>query len=553
MLFFDFFDDKTFGLFTLGAFLFLMFSTIYAFKIRQRVGLLYFLGAFLLICITSLLQAHTEYFYAKAVSVKVLTLVEMLMVLTSSLLLITSASYILINKPLSLGLRFSFISLGILIFIYTIFIANNADIVGNIRQILPIIGMSYVFLSFISLPKFWNRLGVVLAAISVAGFIILMLLPIFYDKKYPWFITLILILTMGLSYILMYNEHLKSELIKTKNEQKATALNIKNIIKSSPFPIILSRLGDDTLIMANNNALKLFNLNESDIYRYHFKDFFVDGENRKLLTERLEQNREVHDFEILVKTLTGNTPFWLLLSANVIDYNNDVVLYAAFQDITSRKRQEFALQSQADRDPLTSIYNRRYFEKNVAEKIKEAHKKRNPFAVFMIDADKFKNINDTYGHKTGDKVLIELASVCERSLRQEDVVARYGGEEFVIFVDNVDQSTAVMVANRLRKTIADSIVYSDDKVPVSFSVSIGVAPSGISDNVSVMIKMADDAMYLAKQNGRNRVEVYSKEQIEKIKLQETNSNTNQIHPAFLSEEIKEISLLDGVENSILED
>lgn len=553
MLFFDFFYNGTYGIFTLAALIFMLLSTFYAFSLKQKTGLLYFLGAFLLICATSLLQANTQYFYAHAVSVRILTLVEMLLVLTSSLLLITAASYILINKPLNLGLRFSFISLGILVVIYTIFIANNADIVSNIRQILPIIGMSYVFLSFVSLPKFWSKPGIILASFSVAGFIILMLYPIFYENKYPWYLTLILMLTMGLSYILMYNENLKSEISKIKAIQKATAINIKNIIKSSPFPIILSRLGDDTLIMANNNALKLFNLNESDIYRYHFKDFFVDAENRKLLNERLEHNREVHDFEILVKTLTGNTPFWLLLSANVIDYNNDVVLYSAFQDITSRKRHEFVLQSQADRDPLTSIYNRRYFEKNVAERIKQSHKKRTPFAVFMIDADNFKNINDTYGHKTGDKVLIELASVCERGLRQEDIVARYGGEEFIVFVDNVDPSTATMVANRLRKTISDSIVYSDDKVPVSFSVSIGIAPSGISDNISVMIKMADDAMYLAKQNGKNRVEVYDKELIEKIKLQEDSSNTKQIHPVFLSEETKEISLLDGIENSILED
>ncbi|MBQ8635587.1 GGDEF domain-containing protein, partial [bacterium] len=234
--------------------------------------------------------------------------------------------------------------------------------------------------------------------------------------------------------------------------------------------------------------------------------------------------------------------------------NNDIVLYSAFQDITLRKRHETVLQSQADRDPLTSVYNRRYFESKVIEKIKNAHVKNNPFAIFMIDADKFKNINDKFGHKIGDKVLIELASVCERSLRQEDIVARYGGEEFVAFIDNVDLQTAITVANRLKKSIADIVVYAEDKIPVTVSVSIGIAVSGVSDNVPVMIKMADDAMYLAKQNGRNRVEVYDKEKMEKVEIDERVSQKSQMHPAFFGEESNEISLLDGIESaSIIED
>ena len=111
-----------------------------------------------------------------------------------------------------------------------------------------------------------------------------------------------------------------------------------------------------------------------------------------------------------------------------------------------------------------------------------------------------------------------------------------------------------MVANRLRKAIADSVVYCDDKTPVSFSVSVGVAPSGISDSVSVMIKMADDAMYLAKQNGRNRVEIYDKQNIEKLNLNEHDTTKTQKHPVFYDEDAKEISLLDGIEMiSMVED
>jgi len=556
MFFLNFFDSR-FIIFSILAWLFLLFTTLYSVyvaNLKQKIGLYYFFAGFTLSMLIPLLEQNAIYFYSHAVSVKIFVFLEMLFVIISSLLLITSASYILFNRPLKAHMLFAFITLSVIMVIYAIFVANNAYLIANIRQVLPLISMIYVMLGYAFSYNSWRYLGHISALISVFGIISIMAYPLFFENAYLGYLPLLMMCSLGVSYILMANDTLKNEIKQMKKAEQTMIANIENIIKSSPFPIILSRLGDDTLMMANNNALKLFGLNESEISRYHFKDFFVDVENRKLLTERLEHNREVNDFEILVKTIAGNTPFWLLLSANVIEYNNDVVLYSAFQDITMRKRHESVLQSQADRDPLTSIYNRRFFETKVAQKIKDAHLAKKPFAIFMLDADKFKTINDKYGHKIGDKVLMELASVCERSLRQDDVIARYGGEEFVAFIDNVDTNTALMVANRLRKAVEDIIVYSDDKIPVSFSVSIGVAPSGISDNVAIMIKMADDAMYLAKQNGRNRVELYDKEKINKLSMQEHQNKKSQIHPVFYDEETKEISLLDGVEtSSMIED
>ena len=553
MLFFNLYEQPSL-IFTITALCFLVFSTFYVAKTKYKKGLLYFLVGLMLLVVTSVLQQNADYFYTQAVSIRLLVFSELMILICASLSLIVSASYILLKKSISFGILFSFISIGLVLNVYAIFVADNAHIVADIRQILPVIAMLCVFISYAFTPKVWLHCGKMLALCSVASLSWLLSYPLFFENVYPWYYPVISIFVLGISYIVMANEELKTEIEGLVKNQNKTASNIKNIIKSSPFPIILSRLGDDTLIMANINALKLFGLDEEHLSRYHFKDFFVDTDNRKLLTERLEHNREVHDFEILVKTAAGNTPFWLLMSANVIEYNNDIVLYSAFQDITLRKRHESVLQSQADRDPLTSVYNRRYFEKKVAEKIKNAHAKNTSFAILMIDADKFKNVNDKFGHKTGDKVLIELASACERTLRQEDVVARYGGEEFVVFVDNVDSNTVLTVANRLRKAISDVVVYSDDKTPVSVSASIGVVTSGVSDNVSVMIKMADDAMYLAKQNGRNRVEMYDKEKMEKMEVDENASAKSQMHPVFFDEDAKEISLLDGIESaSMIED
>ena len=292
---------------------------------------------------------------------------------------------------------------------------------------------------------------------------------------------------------------------------------IEEIIRMSPFPIIISRVGDDRIIMANNNAIKLFGINPRELERYRLKDFFADVDNRQLLTERLESEREVQDFEVLVKTPLSNTPFWLLASVNIIDYNYDVVLYSAFQDITSRKNRENLLKNQAIRDPLTALYNLRYFEDEVNKQILEAKAKKQPYAVLMLDADHFKNVNDTYGHKVGDKVLIELASTAERALRDNDIVARYGGEEFVVFLPGIHAEQGKIVADRLRQSISKQVVYSDTNQPVKFTVSIGVSSSDISDSVDTLIKTADEALYRAKQNGRNRVEIFTKEDAKKFK------------------------------------
>ena len=322
---------------------------------------------------------------------------------------------------------------------------------------------------------------------------------------------------------------------------------IEEIIRLSPFPIIISRLGDDRIVLANNNAIKLFGINPQEMERYKFRDFFADANNRHLLNERLETEHEVQDFEVLIKTPYSDVPFWLLASANVIDYNNELVLYIAFQDITSRKNRETLLQNQATRDPLTSVYNRRYFEEEVSKRIAIAKQQKQPYSVLMLDADHFKNVNDTYGHKIGDKVLIELAAKTERALRDHDIVARYGGEEFVVFLPDIKSVQGAVVAERLRHSIERIVVYSDNKQEVRFTVSIGVSSSDISDNVDTLIKTADSALYRAKNNGRNRVEVFTKQDLANFDtgtVQKTERSKQ--HPVFDKENSEEISLIDNV-------
>lgn len=542
MFFLSFFENAHHFLFGMSALCFLGFTTWFAAPVRYAKGLNELFAAFMMFFLTALFYDQYMFFTANGVSYSVQIFIRLFLTVIATVLLAMAASEILFSKELPVPVLFLALSFGLLVSMYAVFIAKSSEVETNIGLIVPVIGFVYLFLSFVSGPNLKKNKSAAVAAFCVFGFIEQIVLNLALDIPFSFMFTLVLILILGGAFLMMAAEYERQEKDLVRENLKKISDNMENIIKSSPFPIVISRLKNDTIVFANQNALKIFDMDAASLSMYHFSDFFVDAKNRKLLLERLEHNRQVQDFEILVKTMLSTTPFWLMASANVIEYKGELVLYMAFQDITSRKQREQKLIGQANRDPLTSIYNRRYFEETVPEKIRAAHQAGQPFAVLMIDADHFKDINDTYGHKTGDKVLIELAQVAERALRPDDVVARFGGEEFVVFLNNVTEDVAMMVAGRLKDAISSLVVYSDDARPVTWTVSIGLAASNMSDHIDLLIKMADDAMYQAKNNGRNRIEKYDAQKMNAQK--DATPERGQIHPALEASEEEEISLID---------
>ena len=437
---------------------------------------------------------------------------------------------------------------GMAVILFTLIIPAG-DIVNRMRLIFPLVSFLYLAVGLAARFSDANSDGYILAFGITAVLAVIVGLK-FFNIYTPWYVTPMSYILYAISFLLMKSNAVESKLKKAEQDIAKYNQRIEEIIKSSPFPIIISRLSDDRIILANNNAVKLFGIDIKKLEHYHLKDFFADSDNRRLLLERIEEQKEVQDFEVLIKTPTAETPFWLLTSANIIDYNYDLALYSAFQDITSRKNREALLQNQAIRDPLTSLYNRRYFEEEVKKQILKAKSRGLPYSVLMLDADFFKKVNDTYGHKTGDKVLIELAARAEKALRDKDIVARYGGEEFVVFLPEINAAQAYKVADRLRQSIASIIVYSDNNQEVRFTVSVGVSSSEISDNVDTLVKTADEALYKAKQNGRNRVEVFTKEDLKNFISQSEQmikEEKKNLHPIYDKENTAEISLLDGVD------
>jgi len=158
-------------------------------------------------------------------------------------------------------------------------------------------------------------------------------------------------------------------------------------------------------------------------------------------------------------------------------------------------------------DALTGLHNRRYMESHLTSLVEQALARGKPLALLVVDIDYFKAVNDVHGHDAGDDVLREFATRVKKSIRGIDLACRYGGEEFVIVMPETDMAVAAIVAERIRRRIAgEPFVIRDGSTALDVTISIGIAAlSGVEDNAAAILKRADQALYRAKRDGRNRV------------------------------------------------
>jgi two-component system, cell cycle response regulator len=158
-------------------------------------------------------------------------------------------------------------------------------------------------------------------------------------------------------------------------------------------------------------------------------------------------------------------------------------------------------------DALTGLHNRRYMETHLATLVEQAASRGKPISLLILDIDYFKSVNDTYGHDAGDDVLREFAIRLRKSIRNIDLACRFGGEEFVVVMPETDMGVATTVAERLRRRIAtEPFPIQQEMKLLDVTISVGIAGlAGADDNAVAMVKRADQALYRAKRDGRNRV------------------------------------------------
>ena len=186
-------------------------------------------------------------------------------------------------------------------------------------------------------------------------------------------------------------------------------------------------------------------------------------------------------------------------------------------DQLESKNQE--LKEKSARDGLTGLYNRAHLSRTLKSEFARSKEEGTPLGVVFCDIDHFKQINDTHGHQAGDQILVSVAKTLMDQVRQSDVVARYGGEEFVFVLPGADVVNVAQICHRVLRVIASQSHAIGPGKSIQITISIGYAIQSEQtpfESMDSLLHAADEALYVAKRQGRNRVEFYSKDQESKV-------------------------------------
>ncbi|MFY9287356.1 MAG: diguanylate cyclase [Alphaproteobacteria bacterium] len=299
------------------------------------------------------------------------------------------------------------------------------------------------------------------------------------------------------------SEQMAVEQTLLKNEQ-----HLRAILEILPYPIYISRRTDGQLLFVNRKTCLLFQKSASQLLKGRSTDFFVNPDERDEMRKLLETIPDIRDVEVKMKTGPGRE-FMAELAAIATDYDNTPAVLVALNDISQRKELEAELFRQASTDSLTGISNRRYFIAQAEQELRRSRRFARDMSVMMIDIDYFKKINDTHGHAIGDAVLQGVVKSALESLRQSDFLGRLGGEEFAVILPETNLEAATDAAERLRAHMAERPIIAEREA-IPCTVSVGVAQLTAKDGgIDALLGRADEALYRAKHNGRNRVEIAS--------------------------------------------
>ncbi|VAW79884.1 hypothetical protein MNBD_GAMMA14-1513, partial [hydrothermal vent metagenome] len=220
---------------------------------------------------------------------------------------------------------------------------------------------------------------------------------------------------------------------------------------------------------------------------------------------RLESSDDLRSIRKLVATLKSDTRVMVESSRQTAS-----ALKERADEIDLLRTELDRVRQEAVRDPLTGLANRRAFDERLAESLDDSLRQLRKICLLMIDIDHFKKINDEHGHQIGDKILQFVASVLKKNFKGKDLVARFGGDEFAVIVENAPIAGVRKVAETIREQVSESTLKrTDTGEPLgTVTISIGYDCLKPDDKPGDVLMRADKALYSAKQNGRNRVELF---------------------------------------------
>ena len=307
--------------------------------------------------------------------------------------------------------------------------------------------------------------------------------------------------TMDLEDLNKYLKQTVKDRTKELQNQKETFEIIYNGSRDA-----IAILDTDTNFLDVNPAYcKLTSMSKSDLLKTSCVALTSpkDIERSKMAIQEVLELGFVENFEKECGMKNGK---YITVNMSMSLLKNPTRVLASVRDITKLKEQEKALELLAATDPMTKLYNRRYFSKTSESLLDLAKRNKTDIAIIMIDIDYFKNVNDTYGHKIGDDVIKTLSNLLQKLSRKSDIVARWGGEEFVILLPETNIDGALVISEKIRQEVQKIKISISTTKEVNFTVSIGVSKIYLEDiNIEPSINRADIALYEAKQSGRNKV------------------------------------------------
>lgn len=297
------------------------------------------------------------------------------------------------------------------------------------------------------------------------------------------------------------SKQVEMERVMMGNEQL-----LRSILEILPVPVFIARRRDGRIQFVNRKTCLLLQQSAGPLLKAKSQDFFLDPQEQDKIHTLIDAVRDVREIEVRLRTAQGRE-FMAEIAAIAVDYAGDPATLVSMNDISQRKQLEDELFHQANTDALTGLSNRRYFLVQAEQEIRRARRFSRDLSVMMMDLDRFKWINDSLGHAAGDSVLQAIVKASQERLRESDIMGRLGGEEFAILLPETGLEAAMEAAARLLEHIAETPIPTVKGV-VHCTTSLGVAQLRDSDStIDDLLHRADEALYAAKRNGRNRAEI----------------------------------------------
>jgi diguanylate cyclase (GGDEF)-like protein/PAS domain S-box-containing protein len=280
------------------------------------------------------------------------------------------------------------------------------------------------------------------------------------------------------------------------------------------FDVMLQRIlffeaHDGMMLLSNKSGVLAVNQAQLEMLGYSATEMYGmfpwewDAHFSKAQILEMMQRGEVENlrFETVHKRKDGHL-FPVDVTANSMTAGDESLFFCVARDLTESKKQQDYIEHLARTDELTELPNRRELNQFLKHQIRDSNATNMPFSALMIDLDLFKGINDKFGHAIGDLVLKEFSQVVKTLIRKADFFARWGGEEFFIVLPDTEEKVALKIAEKLRLNIEKTEIGG-----MRITISVGVSGYLLGESLELMLKRADKALYKAKENGRNRVEL----------------------------------------------